>query len=313
MHALFPQMEKAFLPMTAPKTITLAAQPGCLSGLTWEQVCAAVQNHAEPAGPPDWLAPRTACDWPAGEVDEEALSDALAPLQVDCAVHWQGETRRKRVLIADMDSTIVQGETLDELAAEAGIKDRIAAITARAMRGELDFAEALIERVAALEGLDAAALERTLARTRIMPGAAELVATMRRNGATCWLVSGGFTEFTKPVAEWLGFTRQQGNTLKIENGKLTGHVVPPILERNAKLEALQRAVTDAGTVPDNAVAVGDGANDLAMIQAAGMGVAFQAKPAVRKAARFRVNHTDLRTPLYYQGYRAAEIIAEALQ
>jgi phosphoserine phosphatase len=287
--------------------LTLVAPTGGLSGLNWERASAAVAANADAAGAPDWLAPGTACDWPVAAADEKALREALAPLRIDVALHRAGETRRKAVLIADMDSTIVQGETLDELAAEAGIKDRIAAITIRAMRGELDFAEALIERVAALEGLEAAALDRTLARTRPMPGAAALVATMRAHGAVCWLVSGGFTFFTEAIAARLGFARHQGNTLAIADGRLSGHVIPPILDRNAKLEALGRAAAEAGVGPEGVLAVGDGANDLAMIQAAGMGVAFQAKPAVREAARFQVNHADLSALLYFQGYRAAEI------
>jgi phosphoserine phosphatase len=262
-------------------------------------------------GPPDWLAAKTACDWPVGAVNETTLRQALDPLYVDVAFHRAGETRRKAALIADMDSTIVQGETLDELAGEAGIKDRIAAITIRAMRGELDFAEALTERVAALEGLEAEALDRTLARTREMPGAAALVATMRAHGAVCWLVSGGFTFFTSAMAERLGFSYQQGNRLELAGGRLTGRVLPPILDRDAKLAALERLVKEAGVGAEAALAVGDGANDLAMIQAAGMGVAFQAKPAVREAARFQVNHAGLRALLYFQGYRAAEIVSAA--
>jgi phosphoserine phosphatase len=291
--------------------LTLVAPTGKLSGLTWERVCHAVAAHAQVLGPPDWLAAETACDWPVGGADEAALRAALDAIFIDCAFHDHGETRRKAALIADMDSTMVQGETLDELAGEAGIKDRIAAITIRAMRGELDFAAALTERVAALEGLEAAALERTLARTRNMPGAEALVATMQAHGAVCWLVSGGFTAFTAPVAKRLGFTHQQGNTLEVANGRLTGRVTPPILDRDAKLAALHRLVDKTGVGLEAAVAVGDGANDLAMIQAAGMGVAFQAKPAVRKAARFQVNHADLRALLYFQGYRAADIKAAA--
>ncbi len=228
--------------------LTLVAAPGWLRGLTWERVCAAVAAHARPVGQPDWLGPGTACDWPVQAADEAALRAALYPLRTDLAFHRQDEARRKAVLIADMDSTIVQGETLDELAAEAGIKDRIAAITERAMRGELDFAEALIERVAALNGLEKAALERTLARTRPTPGAAALVATMAAHGALCWLVSGGFTAFTAPVAKRLGFVRQQGNTLEIADGRLTGRVVPPILDRDAKVAALNRASAAAGIV-----------------------------------------------------------------
>jgi phosphoserine phosphatase len=295
--------------MTA--VLTLVAAPGLLAGSCWERAVQAISEHATPCGRPKWLAPATACDWPVGCVDGAPLRNALDAVAVDFAIHPDGSDRRKAALVADMDSTIVQGETLDELAAEAGLKDQIAAITARAMAGELDFAAALRERVAALKGLEAAALKRTLDRMHVTPGAAELVATMKAGGAVCWLVSGGFLDFVAPIAMLLSFDYQQGNSLEIADGVLTGDVVPPILDRDAKLAALQRAATEAGVTLERTLAVGDGANDLAMIQAAGMGVAFHAKPAVRAAAAFQVNHTDLRALLYFQGYTAAEIISAA--
>ncbi len=291
----------------APYTLTLVAADGALRGTLWERCVAILAEHASVAGPVSWLAADTACDWPLTHMPDDHLAPALDALAIDHAVHRAGEVRRKRVLIADMDSTIVQSETLDELAGEAGIKDRIAAITARSMAGELDFAEALIERVGALKGLEESALARTLAKTHVMPGATRLVRTMRAHGATCWLVSGGFTYFTGHIAKLVGFHADRSNRLCIADGALTGEVGRPILDRNAKLEALQTLCAEAGVDPAAAVAVGDGANDLAMIQAAGMGVAFQAKPAVRKAARFRVNRADLSTLLYFQGYRADEI------
>ncbi|MCA8930080.1 MAG: phosphoserine phosphatase SerB [Alphaproteobacteria bacterium] len=278
-----------------------------LRGGLWERALAALARHTAVLGPADWLAPETACDWPLAHLPDDHLGPELDGLGLDHAVHRQGETRRKRVLIADMDSTIVQSETLDELAGEAGIKDQIAAITMRSMRGELDFAEALTERVGALKGLEEAALARTLARTRVMPGATRLVRTMRAQGAICWLVSGGFSYFTSHIAKQVGFHADRSNRLCIADGRLTGTVGQPILDRNAKLEALHALCGEAGVAPAEALAVGDGANDLAMIQAAGMGVAFQAKPAVKEAARFRVNRADLTTLLYFQGYRAAEI------
>lgn len=293
----------------APYTLTLVAADGQLTGSLLERCLNLLGRHAKLAGPPEWLAPATACDWPLAAEPAEALAPALDALGIDHALHRAGETRRKRVLIADMDSTVVQSETLDELAGEAGIKDRIAAITARSMAGELDFAEALIERVAALKGLEEAALARTLARTRIMPGAATLVRTMRAHGATCWLVSGGFTYFTSHFRDEVGFHRDRSNTLLIADGKLTGEVGRPILDRDAKLTALNELSAEVGCDLADALAVGDGANDLAMVQAAGMGVAFQAKPAVRKAARFRVNRADLSVLLYFQGYTAAEFTA----
>ncbi len=294
--------------MTAPYTLTIVAAAGTLRGAQLERCLEALARLATVAGKPDWLAAASACDWPLAEAPGGELAIALDSLGLDHALHQAGETRRKRVLIADMDSTIVQSETLDEIAGEAGIKDRIAAITARSMAGELDFAEALIERVAALKGLDEGALSRTLARTRVMPGAAELVGTMRAHGARCWLVSGGFSYFTGHIAKQLGFHADRSNRLMIDAGKLTGEVGRPILDRDAKLTALRELCGEVGADLGEAVAVGDGANDLAMIQAAGMGVAFQAKPAVKKAARFRVNRADLSTLLYYQGYRAADIV-----
>jgi phosphoserine phosphatase len=291
---------------TAPYTLTLVAAPGTLCGPLWERCLQALTRHAHVSGPPDWLAEASACDWPLSAGPADGLSAALDELGIDHALHRAGERRRKQVLIADMDSTIVQSETLDEIAGEAGIKDRIAAITARSMAGELDFAEALIERVAALKGLDASALARTLSRTRVMPGATELVGTMRAHGAKCWLVSGGFSYFTSHFAQQVGFHADRSNTLIIADGKLSGEVGRPILDRDAKLAALKDLCGEAGVTLADAVAVGDGANDLAMIQAAGMGVAFQAKPAVKKAARFQVNRADLSTLLYFQGYRAAD-------
>ena len=291
----------------SPYTLTLVAAEASLHGGLWERTLAVVARHAAIAGPVDWLAPQTACDWPLAAEPDGELAAALDALGLDHAVHRAGEARRKQVLIADMDSTIVQSETLDELAGEAGIKDRIAAITARSMAGELDFAEALVERVAALKGLEEAALARTLARTRVMPGATRLVRTMRKHGATCWLVSGGFTFFTSHIGKLVGFHADRSNRLCLADGRLTGEVGRPILDRDAKLAALRTLCAEAGVKLEDAVAVGDGANDLAMIRAAGMGVAFQAKPAVKEAARFRVNRADLSTLLYFQGYRAAEI------
>lgn len=217
---------------------------------------------------------------------------------------------RKRVLVADMESTIIEQEMLDELAGEIGLRDKVAAITERAMRGELKFEAALNERVALLEGLDSSILDRLAeARITLMPGARTLIATMKANGAYCALVSGGFTCFTSVIAEKLGFDEHQANTLEIVDGKLTGRVVPPILGREAKLEALQRIARQRGVDPAHTLAVGDGANDLDMLAAAGLGVAFRAKPKVREAvARTEggamVTYGDLTALLYLQGYPA---------
>jgi phosphoserine phosphatase len=218
--------------------------------------------------------------------------------------------RRKRLLIADMDSTIVTGETLDELADFVGIKDRIAAITARAMNGELDFKAALRERVAMLRGLPVEALERTWQRIRLTPGARELVATMRAHGALTVLVSGGFSFFTSRVAALCGFERHHSNTLLDDGTVLTGCVAEPILDRGTKLNTLTSLAAERGLPLSTTLAVGDGANDLDMLQTAGLGVAFHAKPIVAAAARARVDHADLRALLYVQGYHGQEFVGE---
>jgi phosphoserine phosphatase len=217
--------------------------------------------------------------------------------------------RRKKLLVADMDSTIINVECLDELADMAGLKPRIAAITERAMRGELEFEAALKERVGMLKGLKLDALERTYAeRVRLNPGAKSLLATMRAHGAHTMLVSGGFGYFTRRVAEAAGFHVERGNVLLDDGAALTGEVGMPILGREAKLQALEEAVTSLGIGFADSLAVGDGANDLAMIQRAGLGVAYHAKPVVAEAAGVAINHNDLTALLYLQGYADSEII-----
>jgi phosphoserine phosphatase len=210
--------------------------------------------------------------------------------------------RRKAVLLADMDSTIITTETLDELAAFAGLKDRIAEITQRSMNGELDFATALRERVAMLKGLELTALERTWSATQYCPGARTLIATMRAFGATTALVSGGFTFFTARVAAELGFDIHRANALLDNGSQLTGEVGEPILDRNAKLATLQELAEKRGVKLSATLAVGDGANDLAMLQAAGLGVAYYAKPIVAEQIANRIEHTDLTSLLFAQGY-----------
>ena len=217
--------------------------------------------------------------------------------------------RKKKLLVSDMDSTIIQQECLDELAAYAGLKDEIAAITARAMAGELDFEGALTERVGKLNGLSLEALQQCFdERISLMPGAKTLTATMSANGAYCLLVSGGFTFFTSRVAAETGFNADKGNTL-IDDGKtLTGDVGRPILGREAKLEALDDCAFANGITRSDALAMGDGANDLAMIEAAGLGLAVHAKPIVASAADAAINVTDLTAALYFQGYTDSEIV-----
>jgi len=217
--------------------------------------------------------------------------------------------RRKKLLVADMDSTIINVECLDELADMAGLKPKIAAITERAMRGELEFEAALKERVGMLKGLKLDALERTYAeRVRLNPGARSLLATMRAHGAHTMLVSGGFGFFTRRVAEAAGFHAERGNTLLDDGAALTGEVSMPILGREAKLQALNEAVANLRIDFADSLAVGDGANDLAMIQKAGLGVAYHAKPVVAEAAGAAINHNDLTALLYLQGYRDDEIV-----
>ena len=258
----------------------------------------------------DWLDLGRACDLfthlAPGEAERRSR-EALGP-GIDVIAQPVG-ARRKALLVADMESTIIENEMLDELADELGLRDAISAITARAMAGELDFEGAIRERVAMLGGLEAAALERARAKIRFMPGARALVATMRANGARCALVSGGFTYYTGWVRQTLGFDLDQANTLAVAGGKLTGEVAPPILGRDAKRAALERLAAEQGIPLAATLAVGDGANDLDMLAAAGLGVAFRAKPLVAETARARVDHADLTALLYMQGYRRGDIVA----
>jgi phosphoserine phosphatase len=261
-------------------------------------------------GMPDVLSSGEAVDIAvASAPDLAAAQAALEDSAVD-AIITRADQRRKALLIADMDSTIVTSETLDELADFAGLKPRIAAITARAMNGELDFKAALRERVAMLRGLPVGALEQTWLRVRLTPGAQELVATMRANGAFTALVSGGFSFFTGRVAALCGFDLHRSNKLLDDGTVLTGHVAEPILDRDTKLATLTQLADQRGLPLSAALAVGDGANDLDMLRAAGLGVAFRAKPIVAAAAQARVDHGDLRALLFAQGYRASQFVVD---
>ena len=257
---------------------------------------------------PRWLAPDEAAELGfegAAPRMRSAVERVFEGWPVDIAV-LPADNRRKRLLIADMDSTIVENETLDELADEAGVGERVAAITLRSMRGEIDFSAALRERVAMLAGLDAAALERTAARIRVMPGAETLVRTMRRAGAYTALVSGGFRFFTGRVRERVGFDVDEANDLVLADGRLIGRVAEPIINRDGKRAALERMAAARHVGLADCLAVGDGANDLAMIEAAGLGIAYRAKPVVAAAAGVRLDHADLTGLLYVQGYAKAE-------
>lgn len=241
----------------------------------------------------------------AAQVRDQVIA-AIGDKPVDFAIQ-PVENRRKRLLIADMDSTIINVECLDELADFAGVKAQVSEITERAMRGELAFEGALRERVGMLKGLSTSALQTCFdERVRLNPGAETLVRTMAAHGARCALVSGGFTFFTSRVADAAGFHLNRANTLIEQGDALTGEVGDPILGKEAKLAALNEETSALGLTPADALAVGDGANDLAMIEAAGLGVAYRAKPIVAAQAHAKVDHADLTALLYFQGYRAEE-------
>lgn len=246
--------------------------------------------------------------------DLAAARAALAAELADAGVDWCLQPtagRRKKLLVADMDSTIINVECLDELADFAGLKAEISAITERAMRGELAFEGALRERVAMLKGLPVTALQQAYdERVRLNPGARTLVRTMSANGARCVLVSGGFSFFTGRVAQACLFHAHRGNTLIEADGVLTGGVGDPILGREAKLAALQEESAAKALPLSAAIALGDGANDLAMIEAAGLGVAYRAKPIVAEKADARIDHTDLTTLLYFQGYEQDAFVTD---
>jgi phosphoserine phosphatase len=264
-----------------------------------------------------WLAPGDA--WEALLVAEETtdvaplkgyISAALgsAPIDVNIVAD-EPAPRRKKLLVADMESTIIEQECLDELAGYLGLRPKIADITERAMRGELNFEAALKERVTLLKGLNAGVLDDLYTnRVTLMPGAETLIATMQANGAYCALVSGGFRFFTEKIAARLSFDFEQANRLDIVDGRIAGTVAEPILGRVAKLAALERLALERGLKPADTLAAGDGANDLAMITAAGLGVAFRAKPVVAAAAAAAITHGDLTALLYLQGYRWDEFV-----
>jgi phosphoserine phosphatase len=291
-----------------PLVATLISHP---AGHVLSPAIANMAAKAVGASDVRWLATDIACDiaLPEGIDRSDAMATlraALSTAPIDVAVQDAGG-RRKKILIADMDSTMIDQECIDELADEIGLKAHVAAITARSMNGEIAFEPALRERVALLKDLDAAVVERIVQnRLTLASGGRELVATMRAHGAWTALVSGGFDAFTSRIAAKLGFDENRANRLIERDGLLTGKVAEPILGRAAKAEALMQISTRLGLTPADVIAVGDGANDLDMIRLAGCGVALHAKPTVAAEAGVRIDHGDLTALLYLQGYTSAE-------
>ena len=292
--------------MTLILTLVSRAEDGCAR--TAAERAPARMGDIRPRGEKNWSVFEATIDR-AGQSDlVEYMTAVSKDTQVDWALAAEAG-RRKKLLISDMDSTIIGQECLDELADFAGLKAEVSAITERAMRGELNFEAALTERVAMLKGLALSALEACYSdRISLNPGARSLVATMKTNGARCVLVSGGFRFFTSRVAASAGFHTDRANTLIDDGAALTGEVGMPILGREAKLAALNEESAAIGASPADAIALGDGANDLAMIKAAGLGVAYKAKPIVAAETTARIEHTDLAAALFFQGYAESEIV-----
>jgi len=294
----------------AENVLTLITVPPADGASLAQAAMGALKQLGASLGAVDWLAPAVACDIPFDGLDaDQALAAArlaLAGQSVDL-VSQAAVGRRKGLLVADMESTIIANEMLDEIAALSGLTERVAEITRRAMNGELEFSGAFKERIALFTGLPETKLAEAGARIRLTQGAKELVATMRAHGAHTTLVSGGLTEFAGRVGAALGFDSIVANAIEIADGKLTGKVREPIVGPGTKLEALKRLAAELRLPLAATLAVGDGANDLQMVEAAGLGVAYHAKPILANRARARIDHGDLTALLYAQGYRRDEI------
>jgi phosphoserine phosphatase len=287
--------------------MTVIAGPGAAGALTG--LVSVLAASLPLIGGPDWLAPGAACDLliaGVGHQEAEAIARrAIGGGAIDVVVQ-PAAGRRKLVLVADLESTIIENEMLDELADFVGRRADVAEITRRAMNGELDFVAALTERVALLRGLPATVLDEAASRIRLMPGARALLATSRAAGVRTAVVSGGFTVFAERIAVQLGFDRVVANRLDIAEGRIAGTVAAPIVGRDTKRDVLLALAEECAVARSATLAAGDGANDLPMLEAAGLGVAFRAKPAVAAAARWRIDHADLTALLYAQGYRREE-------
>ncbi len=278
-----------------------------------ERVC----RHLATTGAVDWLADREACDLfiesPLGAVDiAEQARDALsgtAPGTAIDAVCTSIEGRRKKLLVSDMDSTVINQECIDELGDAIGVGSRVREITTAVVNGDISFSDALRRRMVLMQGMERGLLDSVYEeRISLQSGARTFVQTMRRHGAFCILVSGGFSFFTRRIAERIGFHDHRGNQLAFEDGKLTGQVLEPILGRSAKRNTLLRLCAEKGLEPSNVLAVGDGANDIKMIEAAGLGIAFHGSDSLRKRANACIDHGDLTALLYIQGFRKSEFV-----